>query len=156
MPGIKHLIECHCYLAIFKSDTKVPPVHKFPVYSKINDLGNVIEKMVKCNNCDSFHKITEIGKSEFIPGKDQANTIVTKKDLRAFLPENITNVLDAYDCDISSWEHAEDILSENRWGEEIVISREIIGEKTNVKILKINEKNSFKILNETINETIIS
>ena len=61
MAGVKHLIECHCYLAIFKKNSKIP-VHKFPVYSKLDKEGRVIEKIVKCNNCEALHKIIEIGK----------------------------------------------------------------------------------------------
>ena len=52
LPGIKHLIECHCVLAIYKKNQKIIN-HKFPVYSKIDEKGAVIPKLSKCNNCDT-------------------------------------------------------------------------------------------------------
>lgn len=152
MPGIKHLIECHCYLAIYKSDSKIPPVHKFPVYSKLDLDDKIIKKIVKCNNCEALHEITEVGVSRLIPGKDQTKVTVNKKDLSFNLPHKIKEVLYQYNCDISSWEHAIDIIEEKRWGETIVLNREIINEKTNVKIMEILGNNNVRIKNETIDE----
>ena len=116
MPGIKHLIECHCYLAIFKSESKVPPVHKFPVYSKFDSNEKIIEKIVKCNNCEALHQIVEVGVSQLIPGRDQTKVTVTKDDISHNLSKKIANILYQYECDISSWEHVEDIIEEKRWG----------------------------------------
>ena len=45
MPGIKHLIECHCVLAIFKSKEEKIIFHKFPTYSKIDENEKVIPKL---------------------------------------------------------------------------------------------------------------
>lgn len=154
MPGIKHLIECHCYLAIYKSDSKIPPVHKFPVYSKLDSDDKIIKKVVKCNNCEALHEITEVGVSVLIPGKDQTKVTINKKDLSFNLPQKIVEILYQYDCDISSWEHILDIIEEKRWGEPVVLSREIINEKTNVKIIEILGKNNIRIKNETIDEFI--
>ena len=154
MPGIKHLIECHCYLAIYKSDSKIPPVHKFPVYSKLDSDDKIIKKVVKCNNCEALHEITEVGVSVLIPGKDQTKVTVNKKDLSFNLPQKIVEILYQYDCDISSWEHILDIIEEKRWGESVVLSREIINEKTNVKIIEILSDNNIRIKNETIDEFI--
>ena len=80
MPGIKHLIECHCYLAIYKKHHN-PVNHKFPVYSKVDEDGVVVKKNVKCNNCDAFHFVYDLCKSEIKAGKDQSNLIITKDDL---------------------------------------------------------------------------
>ena len=154
MPGIKHLIECHCYLAIYRSDSKIPPVHKFPVYSKIDDTGRVIEKIVKCNNCDSLHRVFEIGKSQFIPGKDETKVNTKIDDLIHSFDQKFVNVLKEYQCDISTWEHILDIIEEKRWGEPVVIKRDIIEEKTIVKFLEVKSKNSFNIKIETIDEFI--
>ena len=38
---IKHLIDCHCILSIYKNRTK-PVYHKFPVFSKL-DNNEIIE-----------------------------------------------------------------------------------------------------------------
>jgi hypothetical protein len=152
MAGIKHLIECHCFLAIYKSDKKNPPLHKFPVYSKLDEYGNIISKFAKCNNCDSLHKVTEIGNSEFVPGKDEIATTITKDDISNNIPQKYVNLLNNYGCDISSWEHVEDVINEKRWGETIVLSRDIVNEKTSVKILEIISKDNFKISNEIIDD----
>ena len=63
MLGIKHLVNCHCYLKIYQKNENII-YHKFPVYSKIDENGNIIPKNVKCNNCNAFHKVYEIQKSE--------------------------------------------------------------------------------------------
>ena len=69
MPGIKHLIQCFCKLKILE---KTNFNHKFPVYSKIDESsGKIIKKNVKCNNCEAYHEVYEIGKSNIIPGKEQ-------------------------------------------------------------------------------------
>ena len=152
MAGIKHLIECHCYLAIFKSDSKIPPVHKFPVYSKIDSNDKIIEKIVKCNNCEALHRVMEVGMSQLVPGRDQTTVTVTKDDLLNNLSNIITRVLLQYDCDISSWEHVEDIIEEKRWGEFVILRREIINEKTNVKLMEVLGVENIKIKNEIIDE----
>ena len=149
------MIECHCYLAIYKSKSgAIPPVHKFPVYSNLSNIGNIIEKIVKCNNCDALHKVVEVGSSYIIAGKDQTIVTLTKDDISNNLPSNLVNILRNYNCDISSWEHIEDIIADKRWGESIILKREIINEKTNIKILEVLSEKTFKIKNDIINEFI--
>ena len=81
MAGFKHLIECHCYLSIFKNKEKITN-HRFPVYSKVDYLGNVKAKIVKCNNCEAMHRVYSFGKSEIIPGKDDSNIVSSLEDLK--------------------------------------------------------------------------
>tara|TARA_B100000674_G_C37968822_1_gene975927 strand:+ start:2541 stop:3002 length:462 start_codon:yes stop_codon:yes gene_type:complete len=150
MPGIKHLIECHCYLAIFKNNKNLVN-HKFAVYSKLDDLNNVIPKIFKCNNCDALHKVVDIGRSELIPGKDQTSLTLTKEELSLMIPNSIKNILEDYNCDISNYDHVIDIIEEKRWGEFIVLKREVMNENEVVKILTINSKNKIKVSTETIN-----
>lgn len=154
MPGIKHLIECHCYLAIYKNNKKMVN-HKFAVYSKLDEMNNVIPKNFKCNNCEALHRVYDIGKSELIPGKDQTESTLTKKELSIMIPDIIVNILNEYDADISSYDHVIDIIEERRWGEFIVLKRDIINENEVVKILSIHGKNKVKISTETINNTIL-
>ena len=70
MSGLKHLIECHCYLKIYKKDIKNIN-HKFPVYSKFDLDGLIVPELFKCNNCDALHWVYDVCKSELRPGKDQ-------------------------------------------------------------------------------------
>jgi D-ribose pyranose/furanose isomerase RbsD len=153
MPGFKHLIECHCTLAIYKKNKRII-YHKFPVYSKVDDLDDIVKKLVQCNNCSAVHYVTGISKSEIKIGKDESNTIITVTDLMINAPEKLKNILITYKADISSWEHVLDIIAESRWGENIILSREINQEKESLKILEVNGKNKFSIKNETINNII--
>lgn len=152
MPGIKHLIECFCKLKIMENSNFN---HKFPVYSKINENGKIIKKNVKCNNCEAFHEVYEIGKSNIIAGKDQSGSVLTKNDISLSLPEQLIKIFERYNSDFSSYEHAIDILEEKRWGEIIVLKRDIIKEKENVKFVEINGKNNFKIVSEIIENLIL-
>ena len=152
--GIKHLIECHCYLAIYKKNKNIIN-HKFPVYSKLDEYNNVIPKTVKCNNCEAVHHVIDIGKSELRPGKDQSTIVLNKKDLSSMLPLRIRNVLDESGTDISNYDHALDIIESKRWGESIVIQRDILGEKEQIKMITILSKENIKISLETIDNLSI-
>ena len=154
MAGIKHLIECHCKLAIFKNLEK-NIYHKFPVYSKIDEYGRIVEKYRKCNNCEALHKIYDIGKSEIFAGKDQSETIMSLKDFKHLISKNIFEFLKENNSDISNYYHVKDIIDEKRWGENIVIKRDVIGEKTQVKYIVIKSKSNFEIKNTVLEDTII-
>ena len=155
MAGIKHLIECHCVLKIYDtSDIENIIYHKFPVYTKFDSDGKVISKLVKCNNCDALHKIIDICRSELSPGKDQTQININKEDIELMLSDRLCNVLAKYNCDMSIWEHAHDIIDNSEWGNSIVIKRDIIDEQQHVKILFILGENKFKIENKVINDLI--
>lgn len=154
MPGIKHLLECHCYLAIYKKSNRQIN-HKFPVYSKIDEDGKIIPKNVKCNNCEALHYVYDICKSEFKAGKDQSNIVLNINDLSSMLPQNITNYLIENNCDISTWEHIKDIIDEKRWNESIVIKRDIIDEKQQIKFITINKELKIEVKIDLIEDTLI-
>ena len=154
MPGIKHLIECHCKLQIYKNNVKII-YHKFPVYSKLDKDNKIIPKFVKCNNCEAMHKVINVGISEIAAGKDQSSFSLTKEDISYSLSDTMVDVLVKHDSDISNYEHVKDIIDEKRWNEIVVLKREIINEETVVKYLTITGKSSFKINSETIKDTII-
>ena len=154
MPGIKHLIECHCVLAIYRNASDVV-FHKFPVYSKIDASGKIEEKLVKCNNCEAIHLVKEICKSEIKPGKDQSSVTVSKEDLSYSLSEKMVNFLNKVDADISIWENVIDIIEEKRWNEPIVIKRDVIDEESHVKILTILSEERFKVSSEVIKDLIV-
>ena len=154
MPGIKHLIECHCYLAIYKKQVN-PINHRFPVYSKIDENGVVVKKNVKCNNCDAFHFVYDLCKSEIKAGKDQSSLVLTKKDVSTMLPQKIVNFLSENNCDISIWEHVKDIIDERRWEEQVVIKRDIIDEKQQVKYITIDNNKNININLAVIDDIIL-
>ena len=154
MEGIKHLIECHCFLKIFdKSENKIN--HKFPVYSKLDENNNILPKLAKCNNCESLHYVYDACKSELRPGKEDITSILTIEDIMMMLPDRINSVLTANRSDIADFEHALDIIENERWGEAIVVKRSIVGEIENIKILQIDGENKIKILNKEINTILV-
>ena len=153
MPGIKHLIECHCILPIFKNNDRMIN-HKFPVYSKIDSKDKLIPRVVKCNNCDTMHYVTDVCKSEIRGGKDQSELTVTMEELSLMLPERLVNALIKINTDISNWEHIVDIFDEDRWGEKIVLRRDIVGENQHIKLIEIVSSEKFKITNQVIDDII--
>ena len=70
------------------------------------------------------------------------------------LPEKVTNLLTKTEVDISVWEHVLDVLEEERWGEVIVLKRDIVNELTNIKAVIFESETKFKIFSETINDLI--
>jgi hypothetical protein len=153
--GFKHLIECHCTLSIFKKHSTGNVYHKFPVYSKFDDNDNVIQKIVQCNNCGVVHKIVDICQSEIMGGKDDLKTGLDIEDIGMQLPTRLEHILIKNNCDIATWEHALDIIDEERWGESIIISRQIIESKQNIKLLEIFSIDKFKITANIIEDEII-
>lgn len=155
MKGIKHLIECHCFLKIFdKGEKKIN--HKFPVYSKFDENDNVVPKLVKCNNCESLHYVYDVFKSELRPGKEDITSILNIEDIVQMLPDKISNVLTSNRADIADYEHALDIVENQLWGSMIVLKRSIVGESENVKVLQIDSESKIKILNKEINTIVMS
>tara|TARA_Y100000114_G_C11752036_1_gene324856 strand:+ start:706 stop:1179 length:474 start_codon:yes stop_codon:yes gene_type:complete len=154
MLGIKHLIECHCYLKIF--DQKNNQVnHKFPVYSKIDENDKVIPKLVKCNNCEALHYVYDICKSDLKPGKEDSKSILEKEDFIMMLPDKVANILVKNQCDISDFEHALDIIEEKAWGSHIVIKRDIVGEEHQIKLITFKDENNVKIENKPIKSIMV-
>jgi len=154
VPGIKHLVECHCVLKMYKGEKDVFN-HKFPVYSKIDKSGKIIPKLAKCNNCESLHYVYDYCKSDLRGGKDQTSVTLSTEDLALSLPDKLVSILVKSECDISTWEHCLDIIEEERWGEFIVLNRDVIDENQQVKILFIKSENLFKVENKVINSLII-
>jgi hypothetical protein len=153
MLGVKHLIECHCFLKIFNQKEKQIN-HKFPVYTQLDDAGKVIPKLVKCNNCESLHYVYDICKSELKPGKEGVESLLDKDDLISMLPEKISNILIKNNADISDFEHALDIVEKEMWESFVVVKRSIIDEEENVKMMQILPEGKVKILNRVIKRTI--
>ena len=124
------------------------------MYSKFDKDGNILQKLVKCNNCESLYNVYDICKADLKPGKDQTEITVSFEDMQLMMPEKLCAILLKYRCDKADWEHALDIIEEERWGEHIIIKRDIIDEEQHVKILFINKNNMYKIDNKIIKSKI--
>jgi hypothetical protein len=141
--GQKHLIECCCSLPKFQSSKEVV-YHRFVVFSELeNDV--VIPKHAQCNNCGVIHRVFDIGKSEIILGKDKSSLTMSLFDIKASLPNNITNLLDSYKVDLSTYEEALSILENERWGSFIVLQSNLENGNVEGKLLRFNSKDVFKV-----------
>ena len=148
---IKHLIDCHCTLSIYKNRTK-PVYHKFPVFSIIED-DQIKEKYVLCNNCDIVHRVYETNKSEIKWGNESYNSLVTTKEdikfnLESLGMERLVSILEINNVDISDWELI-DYLIENNLQGKVVIDKKEIDNSINYKYLEIKNRN-FKIKNDIV------
>ena len=152
--GIKHLIECHCTLKMYEG--KIDHLfHKFPVYSEYDKNNTILEKISKCNNCGTLHKVYDICKSEIVRGgKDTNNAEINIDDIALQLDKKIENALRRYNCDISIWEQVLDIIDKEAWSFHVVISREVIEGKYHVKVLEILSDSKIKILSKIIENEI--
>ena len=146
----KHLIECQCTLKIFENKTK-PLYHKFVVFSLLED-ENIEEKYVTCNNCDIVHRVYDICKSEIKWGKEGYKSLIcTKEDIKFNLvnngKQNISDLLELNDVDISDWELV-DYLIENNLEGHIILSRKEMDDNVNYKVLYLLKDGKIKIKNE--------
>ena len=148
---IKHLIDCHCILSIYKNRTK-PIYHKFAVFSELEE-DNIKEKYVLCNNCDIVHKIVDINKSEIKWGNEGFRSLVTtKEDIKFNLESqglnNLVTILEVNNIDISDWEFVEYLLENNLEGK-IVLDKKEIENSINYKYLDI-KNGKYKIKNDIV------
>jgi len=149
MIGYKHLIECHCILAIYKNhDPKV--YHKFPAYSRVSESGKILPKYVNCNNCGATHYVYELCKSEIKLGSEDTSSVRSISDIEITLPEKINRILSENNREIADYEMIEDIFENEIFPSELIVNRNIIDESHHIKILKILDKDKFKIVSEVI------
>jgi hypothetical protein len=121
--GVKHLIQCHCILPQFK-ESRDPVFHKFAVFSILDEDSDIVQpKFAQCNNCGIVHKVVDVCKSE-LTSKEESKTLPSIIDIRLSLPKSLSEVLDSYQCDVSTWEHAEWIYLNKIWDSWIILTRE--------------------------------
>jgi len=154
MSGQRHLIECHCILPLYK-DKKPIVYHKLAVYSLLDHNEEVVPKYVNCNNCGVTHYVKEFCKSEIKLGKEDIRSVRDISEVSLSLPKKLTELLDSYNSTIDLYEQVEDIIDNNNYPENLVIRREIIDEKYHLKILQVLGKERFKIISESLEDTII-
>ena len=121
--------------------------------SQLSNLFPHTEKYVLCNNCDALHEIQGVGKSEIKWGKDAYIGLVnTKDDIKFNLSnqgkDNIVEILERNNCDISVWESVEHTI-ENNLEENIVLDKKEIDNNIVYNCLYIKEGN-IKIKKEIV------
>ena len=110
MPGLKHLIQCHCILPQYRK-MEDPIFHQFVVFSKTDESGDIVPKLAKCNNCDTLHRVVDFCRSEIMHGKDEEISVLTIKEIEASLPEKVSESLSNHFCDIATYEEVLDIIA---------------------------------------------
>lgn len=142
--GVKHLIECHCVLPQYRDHVDII-YHKFVVFSEIDEDDNVIMKYAQCNNCGVIHRIIDIGKSEIAIGREASAALVDVSDVKLSLPQQMISVLENYKADIATWEHAQWIILNERWGSTIVLTSEQKASNVEGKCLVITGPSTLKV-----------
>lgn len=144
MRGQKHLLQCRCVLQQYKNVAN-PIKHQFMVFSIIDDDDNVVQKYAQCNNCGLVHKITDICKSEILSGKEQSNAIVTIDEIKCSLPSNLVAILERNNSDLPTYEYAQFILENKRWGEFVILGVEEEAGVKQGKYIRIMSETFFKV-----------
>lgn len=154
MLGQKHLIMCRCVLPQFKGHT-VPPRHQFIVFSVVSDDGITVKpKFAQCNNCGLIHKVSEICKSEIMTGRESMSAIVTIDEIKASIPANLATILETNHADIATWEAAQFIIENKRWGDFLMLSSDVEGDLRQGKYVRVLGENLVKVESFTREETL--
>lgn len=154
MRGQRHLVRCRCVLPQFKS-SKEPPAHQFVVFSVIKDDESVVVKHSQCNNCGIIHKVVDICKSEIVSGKEASSAVVTIDDIKGSIPQNLSNILERNNSDISAWESAQFIIENKRWGDIVVLSSEEESGVRQGKYVRIMSETFFKVESYSRDEVLV-
>lgn len=129
-----------------------PIFHKFVVYSRQEEDGTVKEKFSRCNNCEAVHRVYDLCKSEIAVGLEEIDSIITIQDIVSSLPEKVSSILKENNCDLPTFENIEDVIFNQSWDSQIVISRKNINSaKIQVKIIEFKSEDKFRIHTEIIN-----
>lgn len=144
MQGLKHLITCRCILPTLKNK-KDAPLHKFVVFSIIDDHDVFEKKIVNCNNCGIAHNVTGACRSDIIQGKEMSKAALTIDDLTLMLPGGVANLLNTHGKALPDYEHAKFIIDNEKVGEFITLSSEIIEDKKAGKVLHYKGQGKFII-----------
>jgi hypothetical protein len=142
MQGIKHLIDCRCILPQLKTKGIL---HKFVVFSIIDDSGEVQAKIAQCNNCGVLHKVIDICKSNILFGKENASALTSISEIKLSLSNDLCNILEKNNVDLPTWENAKFIIENKKWGQFVVLTTTTEDNLKLIKYLIILGENLFKV-----------
>jgi|SRR3990167_1479235 len=141
--GLKHLVECHCVLPQFR-DRRDPPYHRFVVFSVIDD-DVVVPKSVACNNCGVVHVVFDVSKSRIALGDDDTSAVMSIADITHSLPQNVVELLRAYNAGLPTWEEAAFIHETAAWGSHVLLTTKDDGTRVEGKMLVFVSQGAVKI-----------
>jgi len=139
----RHAVSCRCILSQNKS-SKSPKTFMFLVCSLLRD-GVVDVSYAECPNCGITHRVTDICKSEIIPRSELTGAMQTIEEIKLSMPERLVTLLSGYELDVSTWQHARNIIDHELWGGFVILKRERVGSEEVVKFLRIFSSTLFKI-----------
>ncbi len=143
--GFKHTVKCRCVLPQFKRVAD-PPTHQFVVFSVLGDDDVIIPKFAQCNNCGLVHKVIEINKSEIIHNRESMSSIMSVNDIKQSLPDKFVTLLDVNKViDIATWEQAQFIFENQRWGDFVVLTTDTESGVKTGKYVRILGETLYKI-----------
>lgn len=148
--GQKHLIKCRCVLPQLKEKAIA---HQFLTFSEIEN-GEVKTKYAQCNNCGVIHKVIDICKSEIMNGKEAMSSIIRIEDIRSSLDSKLIAILDRHNCDLPTWEHAQFILENKRWGDFVVLTSDSEEDSKITKYVRIISEGIYKVDTHTRQDVI--
>lgn len=73
------------------------------------------------------------------------NSLISVDDVRVSMPSNLANILDKNNADLSTWELAQFIYENKRWGEFAVLNTDSEGSTRQGKYIVILGENLFKV-----------
>jgi len=143
---VKHLVECHCVLPQYRNRQELV-YHKFTVFSLLED-DSVVEKLVRCNNCDAVHRVFDVCKSEIFIGDLDLTTIRTPQEILSELPQGLRESLIPLSLDMCTLEH---ILwcVENDKHEKIPLRKDTVKGKLFVKFITLRPEGKWKFETES-------
>ena len=152
--GIKHAVKCRCIMQQFK-DKPDAPLHQFIVFSLLDEDSDQIKlKFAQCDNCGLIHKVTEIGTSEILAGRESLNSIVSLDEIKIGIPPILAAILQNHHADRAMYEHASWIVSSGQWGTIIILSTDVIDGMTQGKYVTVLGETLFKVDTFIRNEII--
>lgn len=146
--GIKHLVTCRCILPQFQESVD-PPFHQFVAFSVVDGNDQVSVKYAQCPACGIIHKVVDICKSEIMAGRENLSSIMTVEDIKMGLPEKLTATLEKHDVDYATWEQVKWIFDNEKWGQHVVLSSDIVEGLKQVKYLRILGQGLFQMNSHT-------
>ena len=153
MKGVKHLVQCHCVLPQFRGRENTI-FHKIEVFSELDEEDNVVEKFIVCDNCGVVHKVFDLCRSEIQTQHETITSVRTIPEIKMSLDDDICELLEKNNCHVSTWENIEFILDNEIIGVPVVINRENIKGKTNIKYVELKKNGKFKIKSDIINNEV--
>jgi|TARA_B110000196_G_C20927301_1_gene558238 hypothetical protein len=124
------------------------------VFSIIDDKDELIEKVVNCNNCGVSHNIVGLCQSNVIEGKELSKAAMTIEDITIMLPDGVVSILKSYEKTLPDYEHVKFIIDNERAGEFISLTSEVIEDKKAGKVLHYQGLGKFIIEPYQVDEMI--